>query len=97
MYERLGRRRGLAAVNSYARLVWCLADLGAFAEGIPLGEEGMRIAEVVDEPFNRITAYCAVGYLCLRKGDLSQAISILERGLQLCQVANIPIWFPRVA
>jgi tetratricopeptide (TPR) repeat protein len=57
----------------------------------------MRIAEVVDEPFDRITAYSAVGYLCLRKGDLSQAISTLERGLQLCQVANIPFWFPRVA
>jgi tetratricopeptide (TPR) repeat protein len=84
-------------VLSRARLVWCLADLGAFAEGIALGEAGVRIAEMVNEPFHRITAYYAVGYLCLRKGDLSQAISTLERGLQLCQVANIPLWFPRVA
>ena len=85
------------AVASHARLVWCLADLGAFTEGIPLGEEGIRIAEVVDTPYERITAYCAVGYLWLRKGDLSKAISILEKGLHLCQVAHIRNWLPRIA
>jgi tetratricopeptide (TPR) repeat protein len=97
LYEHFGRGASLPSVLSRARLVWCLADLGGFAEGVPLGEEGLQIAEVVDEPFNRTTAYCAVGYLCLRKGDLGKAIPILERGLQLCQVAHIQLWFPRVA
>jgi class 3 adenylate cyclase/tetratricopeptide (TPR) repeat protein len=77
------------AVNSYARLIWCLADIGAFAEGIPLGEESIRIAEVIDESYERVTAYSAVGYFWLRKGDLSKAIPLLERGRHLCQEAHI--------
>jgi tetratricopeptide (TPR) repeat protein len=85
------------AVISYARLIWCLADLGAFAEGIPLGEEGIRIAEVADIPYERVVAYSAAGYLWLRKGDLSEAISILERGLHLCQEAHIRDLLPRSA
>jgi len=85
------------AVISYARLIWCLADLGAFAEGIPLGEEGIRIAEVFDTPYERVVAYNAAGYLWLRKGDLSKAIFILERGLHLCQEAHIHDLLPRNA
>jgi class 3 adenylate cyclase/tetratricopeptide (TPR) repeat protein len=85
------------AVISYARLIWCQADLGAFAEGIPLGEEGIRIAEVIDIPYGRIVAYSAAGYLWLRKGDLSKAIPILERGLHLCQEAHIYDLLPRSA
>jgi tetratricopeptide (TPR) repeat protein len=85
------------AVISYVRLIWCQADLGAFAEGIPLGEEGIRIAEVFDTPYERVMAYSAAGYLWLRKGDLSKAIPILERGLHLCQEAHIYDLLPRSA
>ena len=53
------RRRGavsasvrlfLPSVQSRAWLAWCHAELGAFAEGSALGEEGLRIAEAVDAP-----------------------------------------------
>jgi tetratricopeptide (TPR) repeat protein len=33
----------------------------------------------------------------LHKGDVPQAIPVLERGLDRCQVANILAWFPTVA
>lgn len=48
-------------------------------------------------PFSLTQAYFALGSLHLRKGDLSKAIPVLERGLGLCQVANILTWFPTVA
>jgi tetratricopeptide (TPR) repeat protein len=38
-----------------------------------------------------------MGVLHLRKGDLQRAIPVLERGLALCRVANIPGLYPRVA
>src|SRR5207244_10563286 len=60
-------------------------------------EEGVRVAEAVDHPYSRISAYVGVGYLYLRQGHLSQAIPVLERGLGLSQAAHIPFWFPRVA
>ncbi len=38
-----------------------------------------------------------IGILSLRKGDLHRAISVLERGLQVCQTWHIPLMFPWVA
>jgi class 3 adenylate cyclase/tetratricopeptide (TPR) repeat protein len=85
------------SILSRAWLVWCLAEVGAFAEGLPLGDEGVRIARAVDLPYGLISAYTGVGGLYLYKGDLDQAIPVLERGLGLCEVANIPLMFPASA
>jgi tetratricopeptide (TPR) repeat protein len=94
--ERFGMT-GLPSVMSRTWFVSCLADLGAFDEGIAQGEEAVRMAESVDHPFSVTQAYFGLGYLSLQKGDLHKAIPALERGLGLCQVANIPTWFPTVA
>ncbi len=59
---------GLPAVNSRAWLARCLAELGAFPEGIAHGEEAVRIAEAVDHPNSLIHAYLGVGFLSLRTG-----------------------------
>ncbi len=93
------QRSGQSSLLAFSRtwLVWCLAELGEFAEGIARGEEGVRVAEAVDQPFDRILAYLGVGLLHLRKGDLHSAIPVLERGLQLCQSGNLPVWFPAIA
>ena len=72
---------GLPAVMSRTWLVSCLADLGAFDEGTARGAEAVRLAEAVDHPFSLTQAYFALGSLYLRKGDLSEAIPVLERGL----------------
>jgi tetratricopeptide (TPR) repeat protein len=94
--ERFGMT-GLPAVMSRTWLVSCLADLGAFDEGAARGEEAVRLAQAVDDPFSLTQAYSALGSLYLRKGDLHQAIPVLERGLELCQVTSILTWFPTVA
>jgi hypothetical protein len=94
--ERFGLT-GLASVSSSAHLSEPLAELGAFAEGIATGEEAIRIAETVDHPFSRVMAYWGMGNLYLYKGGLTKAISILDRGLELCQTLHIPLLFPLVA
>ncbi|MBI3325760.1 MAG: AAA family ATPase [Nitrospinae bacterium] len=94
--ERFGLT-GLASVSSSAFLSEPLAELGEFAEGITYGEEAIRIAEAVDHPFSRVAAYWGIGHLYLYKGDLLKAISLLERGLELCQTLNMPLMFPIVA
>ena len=48
-HERFGQVI-LPAVLSRAYLAWCHAELGTFAEGRALGEEGLRIAEAVAHP-----------------------------------------------
>jgi tetratricopeptide (TPR) repeat protein len=78
-------------------LALCLAEVGAFVEGIAMGEAGVRIAEAIDHPFSRIGAYWGVGFVSLCKGDLHQAILLLEHALGLSQVVNAPGWFLVIA
>jgi class 3 adenylate cyclase/tetratricopeptide (TPR) repeat protein len=96
----LQERFGQAYLPSVFSRVWLalgLADVGAFDEAMAMGEEGVRIAEAVNHPFSRIGAYWGVGSVSLRKGDLHQAISLLEHGLGLSQVVNAPGWFSTIA
>ena len=94
--ERFGMP-GLPAVLSHAWLARCLAELGAFPEGSVHAEEAVRVAEAVDHPNSLIHAYLGVGFLSLRQRDLSRAIPVLERGLDLCRVVNMRLWFPETA
>jgi class 3 adenylate cyclase/tetratricopeptide (TPR) repeat protein len=94
--ERFGLS-GLPAVLSRAWLVRCLAELGAFPEGVAHGEEAVRIAEAVDHPLSLVHAHLGVGFLSLRQRDLFRAIPALERCLDLCRVYNILIWFRETA
>src|SRR5438034_10841317 len=82
IHERFGLPQ-LPAVHSRSCLVLCLAELGDFAEGVLVGEEGVRIAESIDQPLNLTVASSGLGVLYLRKGDLGPAIAVLERGLEL--------------
>jgi tetratricopeptide (TPR) repeat protein len=76
---------------------YCHAELGTFPEGRALGEEGLRIAEAVEHPGSLMFASCGVGLLSLRQGDLHWALLRLERAVGLCQDADLPILFPRMA
>jgi tetratricopeptide (TPR) repeat protein len=87
----------LPAVSSRAFLTACHAELGTFAEGRALGEEGLRIAEAVAHPVSLIFACEGIGLLALRQGDLSRALPRLERAVGLCQDADLPAYFPRLA
>jgi hypothetical protein len=62
----------------------------------PLGELGRvfdslrkatTLAEALDHPSRLINALRGVGLVYVRKGDLHQAIPVLERGMGLCQSA----------
>jgi tetratricopeptide (TPR) repeat protein len=88
---------GVTSVFSRAYLTRCLAEIGGFAEGLAWGEEGIQIAEAVDNAFSRIHAYCSVGLLYLQKGEFQKAIPLGERALVLHKVAHLPVTFPQVA
>jgi len=87
----------LPAVQSRSYLAWCHAELGMFAEGRALGEEGLRIAEVVAHPGSLMVASWGIGLLSPRQGDLRKALPRLERAMGICQDADLPGWFPRTA
>jgi tetratricopeptide (TPR) repeat protein len=86
------------AVQSREILAECHAELGTFAEGRALGEEGLlRIAEAVEHPGSLMVASWGIGLLCLRHGDLPRALPLLERAIGICQGADLPVFFPRIA
>jgi class 3 adenylate cyclase/tetratricopeptide (TPR) repeat protein len=87
----------LPAVNSRAWLAACHAELGTFAEGRAIGEEGLRIAEAVAHSVSLMRAYWGIGLLALRQGDLPRALPPLERAVGICQEADLPGNFPLIA
>jgi class 3 adenylate cyclase/tetratricopeptide (TPR) repeat protein len=95
-HERFGQAI-LPAVMSRAYLVWCHAELGTFAEGRVLGEEGLRIAEAVEHPPSFMWASWGSGLLFLRQGNLPRALLLLERAVGICQEMDLPVYFPRKA
>ncbi len=84
------------AVNSRTGLAYCFADLGNFDEGITVAEEAIRLAEAVNNPFGIIMAHCWGAHPYLVKGDLSKAIPLLERAVEVCR-EQVPVNFPRAA
>ena len=87
-HERFGQVI-LPAVLSRAYLATCHAELGTFAEGRALGEEGLRIAEAVAHPGSLMRASWGIGLLALRQGDLRSALPWLERAVGICQDADL--------
>jgi predicted ATPase/class 3 adenylate cyclase len=87
----------LPAVQSRAWLAVCHAQLGMFAEGSALGDEGLRIAEAVAHPGSLMYAAWGSGLLALRQGDLPRALPLLERAVGLCQDEDLLFWFPWMA
>jgi tetratricopeptide (TPR) repeat protein len=87
----------LPAVLSGAYLATCHGELGMFAEGRAIGEEGLRIAEAVAHPSSLMWAYRGAGLLALRQGDLPRALPLLEQAVGICQDADLPGNFPLMA
>jgi class 3 adenylate cyclase/tetratricopeptide (TPR) repeat protein len=94
--ERFGQVN-LPAVHCWARLAESHAELGTFAEGRALGDEGLRMAEAVAHPTSLMMALWGIGLLALRQGDLPRALPRLERAMGICQDVDSPVYFPRMA
>ena len=80
----------LPAVYSRHLAVLALAPLGEFDEATARAEEGFRIAEAVDHPLSQLYMYMAGGFLHAYRGELSEAIRLLEHGRMLCEVTGRP-------
>jgi tetratricopeptide (TPR) repeat protein len=95
-YQRF-EQANLPAVPSRAYLALCHAELGTFAAGRTLGDEGLEIAEAVAHPGSLVWANYGSGLLALRQGDLPRALPPLERAMGLCQDVDLPVVFPWMA
>ena len=91
----------LPAVGARSCLAWSLAEQGAFEEALAIAEQATELAESVEpgNPFNPNLVFARFGAAMpyLHRGDLSRAIALLERALDVCQRAEVWFVFPLVA
>ncbi len=76
-------------MNCRSHLVWALAELGAFDEGIVRGSEGVHLAQAVDHPYSLVVAHWGLGSLYGIRGDYGEAIRSLDRALALSHEWNL--------
>jgi tetratricopeptide (TPR) repeat protein len=97
--QRTRKRFGLVtapAVFSRAQLARALAERGVFDEGEALGHEAIRIAEELDHPFSVVVGCLDLAYLESIRGNLSQAVHLLERAIAQCHEWNLTSHTPVV-
>ena len=94
--ERFGEP-GPPAQFARAFLGWSLAELGRFDEAVAVGEESLRMAQAIDEPFTLMHGYFGTGIPYLARGDVARAIPPLERCLALCRATDIHLWLGEIA
>jgi predicted ATPase len=88
----VGEQFGMANVASVVTpgpLVLSLAELGELANGIAHGEEAVRVAEMVGQPFSLVAAYLTLTYIYFVKGDVEKATPLAERSLDICRNAEV--------
>jgi tetratricopeptide (TPR) repeat protein len=93
--ERIGPN--YPAVIARCLLPYTLADLGEFAEGIARGQEGVRLAEALGQPFTAAHCFWGLGYLLGIKGDLGEATRLLEKGYAICREWDVVFMSPFLA
>jgi tetratricopeptide (TPR) repeat protein len=94
--ERFGQAV-LPAVHVRTHLAMGHAELGTFAAGATLGDEGLQLATEVAHPGSRMWAAYGSGLLFLRQGDLHRALPLLELAMAICQEADFPAFFTSTA
>jgi class 3 adenylate cyclase/tetratricopeptide (TPR) repeat protein len=87
----------LNPVPTHTWLAWAHADLGAFSEGDAFAREAVRHAEIGKQSYALVHAYFARGLCHLLRGDIQDALPVLEGGLRLSRDADIPISFCLIA
>jgi len=60
-------------------------------EALAHTEEGVRLAELADQPFSLIYAYSSLGSAHLWRGDFEAAIPLFERAIRVNEVSPTPL------
>ncbi|MDX2315485.1 MAG: adenylate/guanylate cyclase domain-containing protein [Gammaproteobacteria bacterium] len=87
-YHRHGMA-GYPAAITRGYLAWGLAELGEFDEALMWAREGVAIASEVNSAMSTVWVTSFLGLTLLRRGELDQAIAILEPNFELCERAEV--------
>jgi tetratricopeptide (TPR) repeat protein len=98
--DRFRERCGLAGFPVVmSRMFWtlALAERGEFDRGISEGQEGVRLAELLDHPYSLACAWRGLGRVHGARGNLDEGIRLTERGLVLARDRHLLQIWPEIA
>jgi tetratricopeptide (TPR) repeat protein len=78
-------------------LAWSLAERGEFTQALAAADRAIKIVENGGKPGELIHVYLAAGFVRLRKGELADAMSWLERALQVSETSDLPYYRPWIS
>jgi class 3 adenylate cyclase/tetratricopeptide (TPR) repeat protein len=88
---------GFPAVMSRWFLGECLAERGAFEEGLRHAQEGVRLAEAMDHAYSLALACGGLGYVYDAMSELDSAVRVLERALSISRDWSLAAPFAIIA
>jgi class 3 adenylate cyclase/tetratricopeptide (TPR) repeat protein len=91
--DRFRERCGLAGFpTAMSRFFWALAlaERGEFDQGMSVGQEGIRVAEVLDHPYSLIYALRGLGRVHRARGDLDHATRLAAQGVEVSRDRDQP-------
>jgi len=83
---------GYPAIAYRVLLGACHAELGEFPQAVDRGEQGLALAQEIDQPYMLVIACLWLGRIYLLKGALPRAVSLLERGLNIAESRHMGGW-----
>ena len=83
---------GHPAVRSRSWLTWTCAELGRFDEGAMYGEQGVALADEIDEMYALVHSRIAMGILRFRELKFETAADWLQQALDLSVRSEMPIF-----
>ena len=89
IFERFGLA-GYPAVIVRAFLARIYAEQGKFEQGIAHGQDSIRIAHAVEDPYSLTIAYWCLAELHVVRGEFVSAITLLERALAVAREFDLP-------
>jgi tetratricopeptide (TPR) repeat protein len=96
--ERLGESRAQwHRAAARGRLSLMLAEAGAFEEGLAYGRDAVRLARSTEWPLRSVSDETRLGKVYLIRGDVADAIPLLEQALARGREHDILEWVPEAA
>ena len=85
---------GYPSVFCESFLAWSLAEMGRMEDALHVGEAGWARAESLKNAYSQTVMSFGFGAALIRAGDYAKARSILEEGLELNRLTEVPATYP---